>query len=89
MAVIYQDGWLKVPYDGPELTVIEIGLDGVFTPAFRDYAADGSRIVQIQATPVQARAAHVSVRVNGRIHRVHRNRSGAHGAAPGVRHSVS
>lgn len=32
--------WLVVPYDGPELTVIEIGFGGLWKPAFLDHEGD-------------------------------------------------
>jgi len=34
MRAIYQDGWIRVPYSGPELGVIEIGLGEDF-PAWK------------------------------------------------------
>lgn len=67
----YSGGWLKVPYDGPELTVIEIGLaDGSWHPAFRDWDDDGTRVVMIQADPGQA-AGPVTVRAGGVVRGTH------------------
>lgn len=71
MGIRYAGGWLKVPYDGPELVVIEIGLaDGTWHPAFRDWDDDGTRVVMIRADP-SAAAQNVSLRVAGVVHSVH------------------
>lgn len=42
-----KNGWLVVPYDGPELVVIEIGLGGRWIPAYLDWE-DGQRVAQIR-----------------------------------------
>ncbi len=39
--------WLVVPYDGPELAVIEIGFAGHWMPAYLDHE-DGQRIAMIR-----------------------------------------
>lgn len=64
----WQDGWLMVPYAGEELAAIEIGVNGIFTPAYRDWHPDGTRVVQIRVPREQAAGAHVAVRVNGAPH---------------------
>jgi len=40
-------GWLTVPYDGPEICVIEIGFGGTWTPAYLDHE-DGQRTAIIR-----------------------------------------
>lgn len=40
-------GWLVVPYDGPEVAIIEIGFAGQWTPAFLDHE-DGQRTAMIR-----------------------------------------
>ncbi len=53
--------WLVVPYDGPELAVIEIGFAGRWTPAYLDHV-DGQRVAMIRhegrlpAGPLRVRA---------------------------------
>lgn len=62
----WDDGWLRVPYSGDELAPIQIGIDGVLHPAYRDWAADGTRVVQVRAgedTPGRA----ITVEVNGTV----------------------
>lgn len=43
-----EQGWLRVPYDGPELTLIEIGVGDGWYPAFLDWDASGRRVAQIR-----------------------------------------
>ena len=66
--VTERDGWLMVPYDGPELAVIEIGFDGSWTPAYLDYDDSGQRVAQARATPERRAAAQVAIRVDGTPH---------------------
>lgn len=67
----YDGIWLKIPYDGEELAVIEIGLpDGRWLPAYRDWDGDGTRVVQIRAGPKEA-AGPFRVRVNGTLRSEH------------------
>lgn len=54
------DGWLIVPYSGPELTVVEIGVAGLWTPAYLDYDG-GQRVAKVRRDvsptgPVEVRA---------------------------------
>lgn len=42
-----EGGWLKVPYDGPEMVIVEIGLGGRWVPAYLDYDEYGRRIAMI------------------------------------------
>jgi len=60
----WEDGWLKIPYSGPENAVIEIGLGRVYRAAYRDWDAAGTRVVQIQIPAGQV-PAQVTIRVNG------------------------
>lgn len=67
----YDGTWLKIPYDGPELAVIEIGLaDGSWHAAYRDWDTDGTRVVQIRAGPGQVTGL-IRVRVNGILRSEH------------------
>jgi hypothetical protein len=67
----YDGKWLKIPYDGPELTVIEIGLaNGTWHAAYRDWDDDGTRVVQIRAGPAQAEGL-IRVRAGGVLRSEH------------------
>jgi hypothetical protein len=55
-------GWLTVPYDGPELAPVEIGVDDQWFPAFLHWQ-DGRRVAMIRA-PL-ARTGKLSIRVAG------------------------
>lgn len=59
------DGWLRMPYDGPEIAVIEIQLArGDWLPAYLDWDG-GSRVAQVrwyQSLPPSGR-----IRVNGTV----------------------
>lgn len=59
-------GWLMIPYDGDELARIEISIDGELLPAYRDWADDGTRVVQVRADE-NALRQHVTLAVNGEI----------------------
>ena len=63
-----RDGWLMMPYDGPEMADIELGFDGQFTPAYLDYDDSGQRVAQARATPERHAAADVVIRVDGEHH---------------------
>ena len=62
-----EEGWLRVPYDGPELTLIEIGVGDEWFHAFLDWDAAGRRVAQIRPPdvdgdfPVRVRSAGVTV----------------------------
>ncbi len=58
---IVKNGWLIVPYSGPELLAIEIGVGGVWTPAYLDYDA-GSRIAMIKTMIPEGQSVAVDVR---------------------------
>lgn len=77
---LWHDGWLMVPYDGPELAVIEISAGRAWQDAYRDWAPDGTRVVQIRA-PEDAARGPVAVRVNGTV-----TASWRGGARPGIPH---
>lgn len=62
----WHDGWLMIPYDGDELARIEISVDGELLPAFRDWAPDGTRVVQVRADEGALRKR-VTLAVNGVI----------------------
>ncbi len=48
MAIAYsKGGWLMMIYTGPELMAVEIGVGGVWTPAYLDYDA-GQRVAMIK-----------------------------------------
>ena len=47
IARVNSEGWLTVPWDGPELAVVEIGVNGFFQAAFLDFE-DGQRIAMIR-----------------------------------------
>lgn len=63
-----RDGWLMVPYDGPEIAHIELGFDGQYCPAYLDWDDSGQRVAQARATPERRAAAHVDIRVDGAPH---------------------
>jgi hypothetical protein len=65
MAAKLEDGWLRVPYTGPEITLIEIGLSGDWHPAFLDWAG-GQRVAQIRPPAGLAGSFTVAVRGGGR-----------------------
>jgi len=54
-AYMTNDGWLAVPYDGPELAAIEIGVNGDWRPAFLGFGDDGRRVAKIRHTSAQGR----------------------------------
>ena len=62
----WHDGWLMIPYDGDELARIEISVDGELLPAYRDWAGDGTRVVQVRADESALRK-HVILAVNGKV----------------------
>lgn len=62
-----EDGWLRVPYDGPELSVIELEATGAgWQAAYLDYDARGGRVAQIRWNSDRMPAA-VNLRVDGMI----------------------
>jgi hypothetical protein len=78
-----RDGWLMVPYDGPEIAEIELGFDGQYCPAYLDWDDSGQRVAQARATPERRAAAHVAVRVDGARHSIARASTARTGAARG------
>lgn len=61
---VTEDGWLRVPYAGPEMAVIEVQLGAEWKPAYLDYEA-GLRVAQVRYRgPLPAV---LPVRVNGEI----------------------
>ena len=64
------DGWLVVDYDGPELTVVEIGYSTIgqpeWRPAFLDWL-DGKRVAKIR--PPVTGVVYVWLRARGRTRR--------------------
>lgn len=61
------NGWLKVPYDGPDLCLVEIGVGPgpQWAPAFLDWLGS-QRCAQIRPPESTGRAADVWLRVSGR-----------------------
>jgi len=61
---VTDDGWLRVPYDGPELAVIEMEAPGLgWQPAYLDWDAAGRRVAQVRwEAPVPSA---VMLRVDG------------------------
>ena len=57
-----RDGWLMVPYSGPELTLVEIGLGAAWYPAYLDYHPGTRQRVAMIRPPVPLPPA-VQVRV--------------------------
>ena len=41
------DGWLTVPYSGPEMVIIEIGFGGQWFPAYLDWE-HGQRVARVR-----------------------------------------
>lgn len=66
--VTERDGWLMIPYDGPEMALIEIGFDRHYTPAYLDWDDEGRRVAQAQATPERRAATQVVIRVNNELY---------------------
>jgi hypothetical protein len=61
------DEWLRVPYDGPELAVIELEATGTgWQPAYLDWDDTGRRVAQIPWHNDLMPAA-VNLRVDGTI----------------------
>lgn len=62
-------GWLQLPYDGPEIGILEIKVGHVWYDAFLDYDENGNRIAQIRwhGRPVEAevRCRHPEPQVPG------------------------
>ena len=65
------DGWLMVPYDGPELTTIELGDGTAWYPAFLDWDATGTRVAQIRPPDGSWAARQLTVRVAGQVYALH------------------
>ena len=68
MSAFYEDGWIRIPYSGPELGVIEIGIgedDPTYRPAYLQ-TVNGQRFAQVRPTNVSFSAApRVWLRTNG------------------------
>ncbi len=52
-------GWLRVPYDGPEIGIIEIKVGHEWRDAYLDYDEAGNRVAQV---PHAGRPIEVEVR---------------------------
>lgn len=70
------DGWVCVPYTGPDLATVHLAVaagpepaDGEWRPAFLDWL-DGERVAKIRTTPDLPRRLRVWRRVNGHAERV-------------------
>lgn len=62
MRPVVEDGWLRVPYDGPELAVIELETPGAgWRDAYLDWAADGRRVAQVRWDGPLPAAVHLRV----------------------------
>jgi hypothetical protein len=57
--------WLVVPYAGPELAIIEIGIGGRWVPAYLDHE-DGQRVAMIRHDGVLP-GGQLRVRAGGQI----------------------
>lgn len=59
MRPFLSNGWLAIPYSGPDVTLVRIGVaaygaEPSWTPAFLDYI-DGVRVAKIRASAVVGR----------------------------------
>lgn len=70
------NGWLEVPYNGPDLSTVELGYTEdlrreplVWQPAFLDYAG-ATRVAKISLNKSMVRGISVWMRVNGIARRV-------------------
>jgi hypothetical protein len=60
--VVTEDGWLQVPYDGPELAVIEMETPGGgWQPAYLDWNTRGERVAQVRWDGPLPDAVHLRV----------------------------
>jgi hypothetical protein len=61
-------GWLVVPYDGDDLSLVEIGVGDQWVPAFLDWV-DDQRVAKIRPSRLEAATGtvYVSLRVDGAI----------------------
>lgn len=64
MSIAVVDGWLEVPYTGPERATIEISTEAeVWVPAYLDYT-NGTRVAKIRP-PAVSQTVQVWLRVDG------------------------
>lgn len=64
-AVSLANGWVIVPYDGPDTALVELAVDDEWLPAFLDYV-DGKRVAKVRP-PVVPPTAQVRLRVDGSV----------------------
>lgn len=67
MAVL-SNGWLVIPYDGPELAQLFIDIDGKLYPAYLHYSG-GKRVLQIRPPDDLQQGARLNVMVNGVLYK--------------------
>jgi hypothetical protein len=60
---IVKNGWLMVPYTGPELLAIEIGVGGSWTPAYLD-SDNGQRIAMIKTMIPEGQTVAADIRTS-------------------------
>jgi hypothetical protein len=67
MKATLRDGWLTVPYAGPELTLIEIQVGATWYPAYLDWD-QGRRIAMIRPPAPLREPVEVKLRAAGSIY---------------------
>lgn len=66
MTASLQGGWVTVPYDGPDMALVEIGFgDENWVPAFLDYDLDGVRVAKVRPPADLNFNLPVNLRVSG------------------------
>jgi hypothetical protein len=65
--IVIEDGWIRVPYDGADLSVVEMALGDqptTWQPAFL-HTTDWGRVAQIRPPAIALDQVRVWLRVNG------------------------
>lgn len=60
---VLNNGWLCMQYEGHDTSLVEIGIDDVWYPAYLDYI-DGVRIAKIRP-PAELVRGYIHLRING------------------------
>ncbi len=59
------DGWLVVPYRGPDMATVHLAVGGEWRPAFRDWH-NGQRVAKVRPPVTRGRVS-VRLSVDGQI----------------------
>lgn len=69
MSAALVNGWIEVPYTGPEAAVVELSIEpGAWLPAYLDHDSNGQRVAKVRpSSKLPSATVQVKLRVDGSV----------------------